>query len=49
LIGDLLLFTLLAVNPHDRAVWFAENLPHVLIVVALVLTQRWFNFPIAPI
>ena len=40
----LALFLLLAINPYDRAVWFAENLPIVLIVVALVLTRRWFAF-----
>ena len=40
----LVLFTLLALRPYDRAVWFAENLPIVLIVAALVLTRRWFAF-----
>jgi putative membrane protein len=40
----LVLFTLLAINPYDRAVWFAENLPIVLIVAALVVSRRWFAF-----
>ena len=40
----LVLFTLLALQPYDRAVWFAENLPIVLIAAALVLTRRWFAF-----
>lgn len=40
----LLLFTVCAIRPYDRAVWFAENLPIVLIVVALVVTHRWFRF-----
>ena len=44
LLGYLVLFTVLAINPYDRAVWFAENLPIVLIVIALVVTKRWFTF-----
>lgn len=44
LVGYLMLFTLLAISPYDRAVWVAENLPIVLIVAALVLTWRWFAF-----
>ena len=44
LFGYLILFTLLAISPYDRAVWVAENLPIVLIVAALVLTWRWFAF-----
>jgi len=37
-------FTALAVNPHDRTVWFAENLPIVIIVLFLVLTYHRFRF-----
>ena len=44
LLGYLVLFTVLAFHPYDRAVWFAENLPIVLIVIALVATKRWFTF-----
>jgi putative membrane protein len=44
LMAYLLLFALLAVKPYDRAVWFAENLPIVLIVAALVISRRWFAF-----
>lgn len=40
----LVLFTLLAIKPYDRAVWFAENLPIALIVVALVISRGWFAF-----
>jgi putative membrane protein len=40
----LVLFTLLAIKPYDRAVWFTENLPIVLIVTALVISRRWFAF-----
>ena len=44
LIAYLVLFALLAINPYDRTVWFAENLPIVLIVMALVLSRRWYAF-----
>ncbi len=44
LIFYLVLFSLLAINPYDRAVWFAENLPIVLIVAALVVSRPWFAF-----
>ncbi len=40
----LVLFFACAFRPYDRAVWFAENLPIVLIVVALVISSRWFRF-----
>ena len=38
------LFVFLAIEPYDRAVWWAENLPIMLIVAGLVLTYRWFAF-----
>lgn len=38
------LFTVCAIRPYDRAVWVAENLPIVLIVAALVATSRRFRF-----
>ncbi|MCG3147007.1 MAG: Inner membrane protein YjdF [Verrucomicrobiae bacterium] len=37
-------FTVLAINPYDRGVWFAENLPILLIVITLVGTYRRFRF-----
>ncbi len=37
-------FTVLAIDPYDREVWFAENLPIVLIVAILVLTYKKFRF-----
>lgn len=40
----LLEFAALAIKPYSRDVWFAENLPMVLIVGALVLTYRRFRF-----
>ncbi len=40
----LTLFTVCAIRPYDRTVWFAENLPIVAIVATLVLTFRWYRF-----
>jgi putative membrane protein len=37
-------FALLAVDPYDRTIWFAENIPIVLIVLFLAVTWRWFRF-----
>ncbi len=37
-------FTILAINPYDRGVWVAENIPMVLIVSILVLTFHKFRF-----
>ena len=39
-----LLFFYCAVSPYDRAVWWAENIPIVLIVAFLVATYRRFTF-----
>ncbi|WP_400193622.1 DUF2238 domain-containing protein [Hymenobacter sp. B81] len=36
----LVLFAALAITPHERGTWVAENLPIVLIVAALVLLYR---------
>jgi putative membrane protein len=38
------LFTALAIRPYSREVWFAENLPIVIIVLVLVLTYKRFRF-----
>ncbi len=40
----LLLFAVAAVNPYDRATWWAENLPVMIAVAGLVLSWRWFQF-----
>jgi putative membrane protein len=40
----LVLFTALAVKPYSRAVWWAENLPIVLIVAGLALTFTKHRF-----
>ena len=37
-------FTILAIDPYDRAVWFAENLPVMIPVAILVLTFSRFRF-----
>jgi putative membrane protein len=37
-------FSVLAMNPYSRDVWFAENLPMVLIVLALAATYKRFAF-----
>jgi putative membrane protein len=39
-----LLFTVLAINPYDRATWIAENLPVVIVVIILVLWHKHFVF-----
>ncbi len=44
LIIYLILFIILAINPYDRAVWWAENLPIMLIVAAIVLISRNYIF-----
>ena len=43
LLGYLLLFTWAAVNPYDRATWYAENIPIVGIVVSLVGLDATMN------
>ncbi len=40
----LAVFATCAVNPYDRTVWVAENVPIVLIVVAVALVSRWYRF-----
>ena len=40
----IVLFSILAISPYDRAVWWAENIPVMLIVLALVLTYKRFQF-----
>jgi len=39
-----ILFVVLAINPHDRATWWAENIPVLLAVVLLVFWSRSFRF-----
>ncbi len=40
----LVLFAILAIEPYDRTVWFAENLPIMFIVLILVVTYPKFQF-----
>lgn len=37
-------FTLLGIEPYDRSVWWAENIPIMLIVLTLVLSYRYHRF-----
>lgn len=37
-------FSILAINPYDRAVWWAENLPVMIPVLILVFTFKKFRF-----
>lgn len=39
-----LVFTLCAISPYDRAVWWAENIPVLVIVALLVLISRGYRF-----
>jgi len=42
--GYLVLFAALAVNPYDRTVWWAENVPILLIVAVVGLLHLRFRF-----
>ncbi|MBL4574620.1 MAG: DUF2238 domain-containing protein [Opitutaceae bacterium] len=44
LVGYLVLFFILGIHPYDRGVWFAENLPIILIVLLLVVSYGRFRF-----
>ena len=44
LITYLIVFVLCAIHPYDRAVWWAENIPVMLVVTALVVTRSRFQF-----
>src|SRR3990172_6268494 len=39
-----LVFSVCAISPYDRAVWWAENIPVLVIVTLLVLISRHFRF-----
>ena len=40
----IILFIICAINPYDRAVWWAENIPVMLPVLLLVFTYKKFKF-----
>ncbi len=42
--GYLLLFAICAVEPYDRAVWWAENIPVLIVVAAIVGLSRIHSF-----
>ena len=44
LIFYLMLFTVCAIKPYDRAVWWAENIPVMIPVLLLVVTYWKFRF-----
>ena len=39
-----LVFAVCAISPYDRAVWWAENIPVLLVVGLLALISRYFRF-----
>jgi len=39
--GYIALFAVLGIAPYDRAVWWAENIPILLLVTVLVVLYRW--------
>ncbi len=39
-----LVFTVCAIAPHDRAVWWAENIPVLIVVGVLAAAARYFRF-----
>ena len=43
----LLLFGICAINPYDRGVWWAENLPILLLVAIIAWVQRVHRFSVA--
>jgi putative membrane protein len=44
LLGYIVLFIVLGIHPHDRAVWWAENLPILAIVGLVTWLHRRFTF-----
>jgi len=40
----LIVFTICAISPYSRAVWWAENIPIIIIVIVLLLIYRQFQF-----
>lgn len=44
LIAYVVFFALLGIRPYSRDVWWAENIPILLIVAALAVSHRWFRF-----
>lgn len=40
----ILIFGLCAIAPYDRSVWWAENIPVIMVVAGLVWLARWHQF-----
>jgi len=40
----LLVFTICAIGPYDRSVWWAENIPVIIVVVTLIYFARMYRF-----
>lgn len=40
----IVIFSICAIDPYDKRVWFAENLTVLLVVIPLVLTYKKFRF-----
>ena len=39
-----LVFAVSAISPYDRTVWWAENIPAMIVVAVLVLISRYYRF-----
>lgn len=44
LLGYLALFAFFAVNPFDRAVWWAENIPVFIVVASILISDRYHQY-----
>jgi putative membrane protein len=44
LLTYLVVFILCAIKPYDRAVWWAENIPIVMLVAANIIIYRYYRF-----
>lgn len=40
----LITFIVLAISPYDRTVWWAENIPIILIVMAIIIIYKYYVF-----
>ena len=39
-----IVFTICAISPYSRDVWWAENIPVILVVLGLVISYKYFQF-----
>ena len=44
LTGYIILFAICAIDPYDRVVWWAENLPMLIVVAAIALAYKYHRF-----